>query len=711
MKMTNHLLAKSVENGGTSLEDHTLHVAIAIGKLANAWNFDSKIARKGSILHDIGKAHPIFQKQVNGEKGDIFKKKTHRHELSSLLFLPIFPKNEWPDLIDLVVAHHKSVKSPSGKGKGILDLDDRDQFFRKTHIGDWAEWSPAAFVLLNKLGIPCEPHDEKDALAALDFAVEFCAQKPLGWSKWRGLLMAADHFASAFSEKTELQLKRMVEIPDLSQFHGRSWWLYPLSTIGTDDKRSHTLVVAPTGAGKTDFLMRRCSGRVFYTLPFQASINAMYERMKAMTPSETDVRLLHATSKIVEMGDEEEQNLQDHPGASIKVLTPHQLAGTVFGTSGFEAMLLDLSGCDVILDEIHTYAEHIQAIVLEILKVLVRQNCRVHVGTATLPTALYCSILEILGGETTTYQVSLPKETLLSYDRHLVHKLTADSSLDEILKNAFANNEKVLVVYNTVKGAQDAFQDFSKKFENIPKLLLHSRFRRKDRVDLEKKLTQEFNARDKCRPCIVVSTQVVEVSLDISFDRMITEAAPIDALVQRFGRVNRIRSEQSIAEKWIRPVHVIAPKEKTLPYQKAVVEASFAQLPDGEILDELGMQARIDAVFPRIDIKAIDTHLAFKDGEWRLRELCNFPKSILLDALEIESATCILATDRAEYLASDWMRRVELEIPVAYRTLKYLPFFRDFEKIENIGSEPWVVPHNVGYETLGLILEPVNPII
>jgi CRISPR-associated endonuclease/helicase Cas3 len=705
MNMSNELLAKSIENGGDTLEAHTLHVASAIEKLAVAWKFDPVMARKGAILHDIGKAHPIFQKQVRGDKTDLVRKVTHRHELSSLCFLPVFLKAEWPDLIDLVVAHHKSAKSPSGKGKGILDLDDRDRYFRKNHLGDWESWSPAAFALLKKLGFDCLPFDEKTAHDALDYAVDHCANKPLGWSRWRGLLMASDHFASNFRDKTaELATRRMVEVPDLSGFSGRANPLYQLSVIATDDLRTHTLVVAPTGAGKTDFLMRRCRGRVFYTLPFQASINAMYRRMEAMTPPGTDIRLLHSTSKIVETGDEEEQNMQDHPGASIKILTPHQLAGTVFGSSGFEAMLLDLAGCDVILDEIHTYADHIQAIVIEILKVLVKQKCRVHVGTATMPSALYRSILVILGGTSSVYEVSLPDEVLPSYDRHIVHKLAADAPLDPILEKAFANCEKVLVVFNTVGAAQAAFRDFSDKFSDIPKMLLHSRFRRKDRVALEALLMNDFNHREKHRPCIVVSTQVVEVSLDISFDRMITEAAPIDALVQRFGRVNRIRSQQSVNEKWIRPVHVIAPAEKTLPYQKAVVISSFAQLPNGEVLDERGMQARIDAVFPTVDLRAIDTHLAFKDGEWRLRELCNFPKSILLDAFEIESATCILETDRAEYLASDWMHRIELEIPVAYRTLRYLPFFKQLEKIENVGSEPWVVPKNDGYDTLGLVL-------
>lgn len=67
-------------------------------------------------------------------------------------------------------------------------------------------------------------------------------------------------------------------------------------------------------------------------------------------------------------------------------------------------------------------------------------------------------------------------------------------------------------------------------YPNIDKMLIHSRYKRKDRARLEDELKKEFNVMDD-EPCVVVSTQVVEVSLDISFDVMITECAPIDALI------------------------------------------------------------------------------------------------------------------------------------------------------------------------------------
>ena len=101
----------------------------------------------------------------------------------------------------------------------------------------------------------------------------------LGVSTWRGVLMAADHLASAIESKSEMPLDKLFIDPDLS-FYTRKSKLFPLSEISANSQKPHTMVSAPTGAGKTDFLLRRCKGRVFYTLPFQASINAMYDRLK-----------------------------------------------------------------------------------------------------------------------------------------------------------------------------------------------------------------------------------------------------------------------------------------------------------------------------------------------------------------------------------------------------------------------------------------------
>lgn len=688
------LFAKSKDNGGQTLAEHTRDVLTVIEKMAKHWEFDVELAVKGAILHDLGKAHPVFQGQVDAddEQEDDFLGYLHRHEYSSLLFLPIFPKEIWDDLIELVAAHHKSAKDDA-KGRGLCDWWNTNEHFIEEHIGEWEKWSPAVFELLEtEFGINAEPFDRKTATEALEYAVRFCQKCPLGWSPLRGLLMAADHFASACCHDLGNELSKILKPPVLDKFHGRSNPLYPLSEIPTDDPCPHTLVVAPTGAGKTDFLFRRCRGRVFYTLPYQASINAMFERVKNFVPVGTDVRLQHATSKVILKGQKTEQALQKLTGSAVKILTPHQMASIIFHTPGYESAMLDLRGCDVVLDEIHTYSDQAMAMVLGIVKRLVELDCRIHVGTATMPTCLYKEVYQLLGGATSVYEVALPEKVLDTYDRHIVHKIATEEDFLDILDAAFAAGEKVLVVFNTIKRAQQEFERLSNIFDHVPAMLLHSRFRRRDRVALEKALMRDFNPDEKARPCLVVSTQVVEVSLDISFDRMITEAALIDALIQRFGRVNRVRTTKPV----LKPVHILAPEGECKPYKRKAVEASFAHLPDGEVLKEQSIQEKINAVYPQIPILDISIHTE------PLPKLRNNSKAILIEALDIEGAVCILDTDKAIYKNAISEDRVGLEIPVNLRAL--WSFGENLEQMK-VGSRPFIVPRNPDYERLGLRLE------
>ncbi len=709
MKTLDDILAKSKDFGGTTLLEHTHHVASAIEVFAEKYqlDFDKSLAVKAAIIHDLGKAHFHFQRKINNEicyksmKEKADWNYTHRHEISSLGFLPVFPKYEWNSIIDMVVGHHKSIENDQ-RQKGILDLEENERFWIRNHLKEWEIWSPYGLLVLEHFGFKVRPISLAEAEEALQYTLEYCENKKWGWSPLRGLLMSADHFASAFSHKTIMALNDLFAIPNLSFYKNpeRGSDLYPLSKINSDDNRPHTIVVAPTGSGKTDFLLKRCNGRIFYTLPFQASINAMFQRIKHDIEIEnpnidTKVRVLHATSALLVKSNKEAECLQHFGGSAIKVLTPHQLAGIIFGTSGFESTMLDLHGTDVILDEIHTYSEISRSMVLEIVRTLLRLDCRIHIGTATMPSVLYNEVLSLLKEKGDVYEVKLADEILDSFDRHIVEKMEDKTQIDEILNTAFEKKEKVLIIFNTVKKAQKEFKRLTESFPDVPALLIHSRFRRCDRIEIENRLKSEFNGdgsdqfSNGLMPCFVVSTQVVEVSLDISFDRMITEVAPLDALIQRFGRVNRKRTKETIGK--YKPVHVIQFDGNALPYKFDVLKDSFNQLPKGEVLKERSLQSKIDNVFPTLDTKEIDVHLIFHNGKYRIKELCSKPSSAIVDALEIESATCILECDREKYLVCQWSDRIPLEIPISFKTISR--YKNQYEQLEK-GSFPFVIPQS-----------------
>jgi len=694
----------------TPLVTHLQQVAVVAEKVAVGIGSDPVLARYGAILHDIGKTHPEFQRRLDEEyrMGDL----PFRHEISSCLFLSLFPEEMQPALIDMVIAHHKSIRKDA-RDKGLLDLTEErepEEIF-EFHVGDWEIWSPKALDILSELGITVTPISKKEAEANFFQVYHYCRSifKQKGYSDNRGLLQAADHFASALIDKTDGYSKRLFQKPNLN-FFNRTHPLYPLSLKSAESQKPHTIVVACTGAGKTDFLFRRCVGRVFYTLPFQASINAMFHRVSndlAKDNPELDIRLLHSASSLAIKGRSiEEKIIQGHIGSSIKILTPHQIAGIIFGTSGYEATLIDIKGCDVILDEIHTYTDITRAIVLKIVHVLKDLRCRVHIGTATMPTFLYNQILELLGKEN-VFEVQLDDEELDQFDRHTVHKIDSWESALPLINSAIDEDKKVLLVCNRVQSAQQIFDTITQSYPNTPAMLLHSRFKRGAREQKEKlligrdkngKAIGEFNTSTKA--CIVVSTQVVEVSLDISFDLMVTECAPLDALIQRFGRVNRIRTEQTIGK--FKPVYVIAPPEtidEVKPYNLETLRESFKQLHDDEVLHERSIQQKINDVFPMIEMSEIEEHAIFKKtGEWTINRLTHRPKSFLLERLEIDSVVCIVEADEQRYQTASFEERMQMEIPVRYWSVH--KFNQSME-----GNKPFIVPDLAYSEEAGLNLE------
>ncbi len=697
------ILAKGDDKGRVTLVQHLTEVAQLAEKVAQNMGLDTSIARKGAILHDLGKASPIFQntlkKSFQRPPGFLF-----RHELASLFFISILNEEEKYPVIEMIVAHHKSIYKDAG-GKGLLDLDENDPEVFERHIRDFDVWSKDAHLILEHFGIITKPISVDQAKESFYEVIDYCLSQKYGYSKWKGVLIAADHLASAMSGYVKPLEKKLFVVPDLNYYHSRKSDLYPLSLISTDDMRKHTVVTAPTGAGKTDFLIRRCKGRVFYTLPFQASINAMYERIKGdLKNTNADVRLLHAASSIkLENGTVEEKILQRHIGASVKVLTPHQMASLVFGTKGYEAMIADIKGCDIILDEIHTYSEITQSIVLKIVEILCNIGCRVHIGTATMPTVFYDQLVVLLGGCENIYEVKLAEDVLDTFNRHIVYKAEALDSLSKVIDNALQQNQRIIMVCNQVKRAQSLYSDLSEKYPNVEKMLVHSRFKRGQRSQLESDLQNTFN--NSSQACLVVSTQVVEVSLDISFDMMITECAPIDALIQRFGRVNRKRSKETIGH--FKPIYVLSPpaeKGDALPYKLDVLQRTYGVLPNGNLMKEREAQTMIDAVYPSIEFVNIDLNAVFKDGKWAIKKLWHNSKSALLETLDIDSVACIEEADREAYESAAYGQQAKMEIPVSYRSVGY----RGLDKSIN-GSKPFIIPSKAYDDELGFLTEFAKP--
>ncbi len=359
----------------------------------------------------------------------------------------------------------------------------------------------------------------------------------------KGLVTACDHLASA-----GINAIRMAD------------WIEPFKDFTPWDMqlrmslvKGSAILVAPTGSGKTEASLLWAKensvehSRLLYLLPTVASINFMYKRLRnrfslGLAENYDLVSMLHHRSafylnsfysdeKYVETIPDPKAlaNLARTVYSPIKVTTPFQPLKAIFGVKGYERGIVELTGACMIVDEIHSYEPHTTALILHLLEIVQKYHGNVLLMSATMPRFLR---------KIFSSHLSIPESNILidnandSVFRHRLHLYDGalDSHLDHIISSS--RNTKTLIVCNTVKQAVETFEIISKQLKDRNIGLLHSRFALQDRIARETHITSENIE-------VAVATQAIEVSLDIDFDQMYTEPAPIDALLQRFGRVNR----------------------------------------------------------------------------------------------------------------------------------------------------------------------------
>ena len=180
----------------------------------------------------------------------------------------------------------------------------------------------------------------------------------------------------------------------------------------------------------------------------------------------------------------EQQDLTRKICRPYKVLTPFQLLKAFFGIRGFEMQMAEMSQALFIFDEIHAYDPHTTALILTMIKKLREDyDTKFCIMTATMPKFLKQMITDAIG-ELESVEMA-PEERDKNFTRHRVQLL--DGNIHDaipLIEERLSQRQRVLVVCNTVKQAQDVFQELLGVTENAK--LLHSRFILKDRERIEK---------------------------------------------------------------------------------------------------------------------------------------------------------------------------------------------------------------------------------
>jgi len=375
---------------------------------------------------------------------------------------------------------------------------------------------------------------------------------------------------------------------------------------GTD---GNVIIRIPTGEGKTEAALfwalsniKNKHTKIIYTLPTQVTSNSLYERFKEYFGKD-NVGIVHGTASLVlqkeleEIEDEKKRSKEKEDlwkkeifintfSKPITVCTLDSMLLRFFNIHNWALSLLNFENCLLIVDEIHSYDMQMFGVLVRILEELSKQracskkrDCRICIMSATLPKTVEKKLKEKSGIDF----VDITQEDLFEKKPNeiSIRKDNLRDSVTEIIKD-FKEDAKVLVVCNTVDKSKDMYQSLKKigsfnvsnESSNETNLILyHSQFIKKDRAEKEEEITVKERAK---KPLVVVATQVVEISLDIDFDVMYTELAPIDALVQRFGRINRRKQEDRNGK-----IHIFTDldsrnekEEWSYPYREDIINQS-----------------------------------------------------------------------------------------------------------------------------------------
>ena len=330
-------------------------------------------------------------------------------------------------------------------------------------------------------------------------------------------------------------------------------------------------------------------------LPTMATSNAMFSRVLELTPRlfpEKEVQLALAHSRARRQAPF--ASLLDHrlrasdkdaPEASVmcarwllsrkRVLLAQLGVGTIDQALQAGLMLrhqfvrmFALARNVVIIDEVHAYDAYMEVLLEHLLSWLGALNVPVILLSATLPSARRTALANAWRGSAAAEQVDndtveqarkrpYPLVSVTTSHRTQILALTTQSENRKIaircvystddqmsvtanqLLQAARAGARVVWIRNTVKEAQHAYQAVKQACGEIQCLLFHARFRSCDRSAIEEEVLHLFDKHAPSGGRVLIATQVVEQSLDLDFDLMHSDLAPIDLLFQRAGRLHR----------------------------------------------------------------------------------------------------------------------------------------------------------------------------
>lgn len=534
-----------------------------------------------AALHDVGKISPGFQlkyfRAALAELGHALAKRYQSFEenhaaVSELTVADVYGN---PVIAQVAGSHHGCRQNNHGQ-KSDREYQDEDP-----------EWPRQRRLLVqaleNEFGPPgCLPRGRQAAilLAGLTCVADWIASDEQFFSP--SPLAPDVNLSLAAAQAVRRCGWRHTEVkPNLSFEDIFGFPPYPMQQAMLDQvaKPGVYILEAPTGMGKTEaalyaaysLIRTKLAGGLYFGLPTRLTSDRIHLRVNEFlesVSSDSTARLAHGTAWLARFdtqGDSQKISGTEADLAAwfnplkrallcpFAVGTIDQALLGVLNVRHFFLRLFGLAGKVVILDEVHSYDMFTGTHLDELVKVLRDLECTVIILSATLTTARRETLLGApLPSDQTGYPLltsaagaalsatAFPPPPVRQVGVRF-HNWPAAEVAATAVGQALAG-VCVLCIANTVAQAQEWYCAIKAEMpENaFPAALLHSKFIGRHRTATEDFWMEKLGKNGE-RPngCILVATQVVEQSVDIDADLLITELAPTDMLVQRLGRLWR----------------------------------------------------------------------------------------------------------------------------------------------------------------------------
>jgi CRISPR-associated endonuclease/helicase Cas3 len=360
------------------------------------------------------------------------------------------------------------------------------------------------------------------------------------------------------------------------------------------EEPSLVIIEAPTGEGKTEAALAIAhrlaklggasgSDDLYFALPTTATSNQMYIRLQQYLDEslelKTGINLVHGqaffvkddltTNSLINGQADSKLDLMNWFNPKKKALlssfgvgTVDQLELSAMNVRHNALRMIGLAGKTVILDEVHAYDAYMSTIIQHTLSWLSAMGTSVILLSATLPFSRRQELIRAyLDEQLIDFKPNLeyPSLTVVNKnskwevsppaaqsDRQIQIQLLTNSGMDPVEKANWLIQEVehggcACWITNTVNRSQELYSAVrAVAHSDINCLLLHSRFPLDRRQEIEKELRLNYGpGGNRPERSIVIGTQVLEQSLDLDFDVMVSDLAPLDLILQRAGRLHR----------------------------------------------------------------------------------------------------------------------------------------------------------------------------